>query len=294
METIKHNLEKEKKFLKLFGYSIINSDNANYWHIIDKNKKQIGHIKYKNAKKQKNEYDKTIGYYTMYINSSIIKCEHRRKLSHYNINNEIYDHYSFYIKRDNQKNDLVEMCINNYPSIMINSDTYGLINFYIDNKKLYLKFQSHTDKYNFEETLVYNNTENDYPKEYTYKISYYDKNPELQKSKRTTREISGTTHYYDYNNLTLLRTTWVNRKCKFYEKLMVKGTVEEMAIKHQTGINCFNYFDSLINQVIPFEHDIISSLVTEDIIKENNLSIFFPEYNRIAEKEEQKKLIQKK
>ena len=75
---------------------------------------------------------------------------------------------------------------------------------------------------------------------------------------------------------------------------MVKGTVEEMAIKHQTGINCFNYFGSLINQVIPFEHDIISSLVTEDIIKENNLSIFFPEYNRIAEKEEQKKLIQKK
>ena len=53
-----------------------------------------------------------------------------------------------------------------------------------------------------------------------------------------------------------------------------------MASKHQLGIDSLNRFRIIINKLIPFKEDVFSSIVSDDIVKKNNLSIFFPDYEK--------------
>ena len=52
-----------------------------------------------------------------------------------------------------------------------------------------------------------------------------------------------------------------------------------MIIKHQMGIDCFNRFRFLINEIIPFNVDVLSLMVDEDMVKQFNLSVFFSDYD---------------
>ncbi len=62
-----------------------------------------------------------------------------------------------------------------------------------------------------------------------------------------------------------------------------------MAVKHQMGIDCFKHFRYLINQILPFKEEVISSLVNEELINKFNLSIFFPEYSKEKSENQLKK-----
>lgn len=294
MSTIHHNIENEKRLIELLGYSLIGPNGSNRWLIIDENQNEVGYIQYKklyngNVKKG---YNKIFGYETL-IDSRSIEWNFQRKINDKNGN------YKFYIKRDNQKPDYVDMNIGEYPSLKIWREDNMFISFYIDYRGLFLRFKSKTDNFNIEEVLKYKNIDDEYiNKEYLYQIRYSKKDHKLSgsNSKITVqREISGTQNFYDKNQLKISTRTWVGRKIRTNRDRVVEGTIEEMATKHQMGIDCFSHFRFLINQIIPFNEDVISVIVSNDIVKQNNLSIFFPDYEiELSESRVQKKLTRNK
>lgn len=299
MAFIQHNLEKEKRLIELLGYSLVGPNGSSRWFILDKNQNQVGYIQFKKLHKgnSKKEHSKIFGYQT-YINSSNIAYKFTRELNDKrgNIIDSRDGGYSFDIKRDNQEIDHVEMNMGEFPSLTVWSEKYGYIDFKFDFQGLYLNFKSKTDNFNIEEVLVYKNIDNEYHnnKEYLYQIRYCKKGLELVDYKpkgSTIREISGTHYYYDdEKQLRIAEKTWVGGYLRTNRKGVVEGTVEEMASKHQMGIDCFNHFRFLINQIIPFDEDVISAMFNDDIIKQGNLSMFFPDY----EKEMSKTPVQKK
>ena len=92
----------------------------------------------------------------------------------------------------------------------------------------------------------------------------------------TTRQISGIEKQDEDNCLELTEMVIKAGKIKKNKKTVVPGTVEEMAAKHQMGIDSINYFLSLINQIIPTKKDIIAEMLSEDLIKDKGLTVLFP------------------
>lgn len=179
-----------------------------------------------------------------------------------------------------------------FPHLTVWSKEYGFIDFSVDYERLYLNFKSKTDNFNLEEVLIYKNSNNcDDSKEYIYQLRYCNKDIELSdmNSKgRTTHEISGLymPDYHNENHLRISEKTWINGEIKEDRKSEVEGTIEEMVLKHQMGIDCFNHFRFLIKKIIPAKKDIILSMIDENMITDRNLSLFIP----IDNNEEIKKL----
>lgn len=297
--AMQHNLEKEKRLVELLGYNIVGPDGSNRWLIVDEEQNKVGYIQYKKLYNgnPKKGYTKVFGYHT-FIDSPNISCDFSRQLNDKNGNilDSTDGNYSFDIKRDSQESDHVEMNTRYYPSLTVWSKKYGYINFRVDFQGLFLNFKSKTDNYNIEEILVYKNVDNEYHniKEYAYQIRYCNKSHEISDDNPKgiiTREISGLQCYYDNNLLKIDEITWVGGKIRTKRRNIVEGTVEEMAIKHQMGIDCLSHFRFLINQIIPFNEDVISVIVSADKVKQCNLSIFFPDFEKeISEAPAQKKL----
>lgn len=286
--AMQHNLEKEIRLVELLGYNIVGPDGSNRWLIVDEEQNKVGFIQYKKLYNgnPKKGYTTVFGYQT-FIDSPNISCDFSRQLNDKNGNilDSTDGNYSFDIKRNSQESDHVEMNIKDYPSLTVWSKEYGYINFHVNYQGLYLNFKSKTDNFNIEEVLVYNNNDNEYAdnKEYVYQVRYCKKGSELSDDNpkgRTTREISGTQHYYDENQLRISEKTWVDGKLRTKRDSVVEGTVEEMAVKHQMGIDCFKHFRFLINNIIPFNEDVISVIVSNDEVRQSNLSIFFPDYEK--------------
>jgi len=284
MSLMQHNIEKEKRLIELLGYSLIGPSASNRWLIIDLNQNQVGFIKYKK-----------FGYHT-FIDSNNIFWDYTRSIN--DINGNILDikyDYEFDIKKDNQENDHVEMNIGKYPSITIWSKEYGYMNFRVDyDYTLYLNYKSKTDKFNFEEVLIYRNVENDSydDNKYIYQLRCCKKDRELScdSSKGVvTREISGIQDRYCDNKLKVEENTWVFGHLRTHKENDYYGTVHEMAVKHQYGIDSLSHFRYLINQIIPFNGEVLSVILSDEIM--SNLSIFFPEYEEeLVGKVSQKKL----
>lgn len=276
MSDLKHNIDIEKRLIKLFGYNLIEPDSSNRFIIIDENHNQVGFVQYKKLHNgnTKRGFNKVLGYHT-FIDSQNIKYEFIREINDkYGniIDNDDYN-YSFDIKRSNNDKDHVEVNIGDYPSLTVWSKEYGFIYFKVDFQGLFLNFKSKTDNFNIEEVLIYNNELHE-KKEYIYQLSYCKKEYDLSNNKAiTTREISGSQNYND-NKLKICIKTWTRKKLKTNKEYIVDGTIEEMATKHQMGIDCFNRFRLLINQIIPFNEDIISLIINNDKVKENNLPSF--------------------
>lgn len=292
---MKHNIEYEMKLIDLLGYNLIGPDNSNRWLIVDDSNNQVGFIQYKKLfnKNVKKGYPKTFGYHTI-IDSSDISYSSTRKINNTgdNSSDDINFSYEFDVKRENKDIDHIEINMNEFPSLTLWSKKYGFINFHIDYEKLCLNFKSETENFNIEEVLIFksNGENNDnYNKEYTFQIRYCKKGLELSnnKSKRvTTREISGiySPHYHQLDQLKVLERTWINGKLRVDRENTVIGTVEEMVVKHQMGIDAFNHFRFLINHILPFKQDVISLMLTDGIVKERGLSLFIFD----LEKEKQK------
>lgn len=299
MGEIQHNLEKEKKLIELLGYSLVGPNGSNRWFILDENQNKVGYIQYKkiyngNSKKG---YSKILGY-QMVIDSPKVSCDFLRPVNDKfgkTIDGPNFG-YTIEIKKDNQENDVVHINFGDYPSLTVWSKKYGFIEFMINYNGLYLNYKTKTDKFNIEEVLIYKNPDNDCreDKKYVYQIGYCKSNLELSyynHKGRTTREISGTEHYENRNKLMVSERTFVSGKLRTKRDSIVDGTVEEMAAMNQMGIDCFDHFRFLVNQIVPFNKDVISELVSGDMIEEKNLSVFFPDYEKeMEETPEQKKL----
>lgn len=286
MSIIEHNLEEEKRLIELLGYTLLGPDGSNRWLILDENQNQVGHIQYKKMYNgnPKKGYSKIFGYHTV-INSSNITYTYQRK-SNDKEGNMIIDtdfDYSFDIKRDNQEMDHVEINIGDIPSLYIWSKKYGFIEFKIDDRGLYLAFERKTEHVNIEELLIYQNTDEYYDKKkYVYQETTCDKGIDLSKHSnkgKTIKEISGTKSYYE-DQLEVSEKIWVDGEKIADNEYFTNDTVEEVAMKDKKGIDCFNRFRFLVNQLIPFNEDVITAIVSDENIRQYNLSIFFPEYEK--------------
>ena len=160
---------------------------------------------------------------------------------------------------------------------------YGFIDFHIDYEGLYLNYKSNTEKFDVEETLVYKSNNEEYNSEYTYQISYCKKGFDLDSDDQvTTRVIKGVyePNFQEKNKLNVIETTWIRGKLRTNRNNVVDGTVQEMATKHQMGIDSFNHFRYLINKILPVKKDIISEVVSDEIINKRDLSLFIPDLKR--------------
>ena len=294
---MKHFIEKEKKFIELLGYQLIGPNDNNRWIIADQENNLVGYIQYKKIHNgnKKNGTPKIFGYHS-YIDSSTISWELTRYLNDKFLDDLEDDniYYSFDIKRNNQDFDHVEMNIGDNSTLTVWSKQYGFINFRTDFNGLFLNYKSHTDHYNLEEVLIYQNDDDDEArnsKKYVYQIVYCNKDMKLSdfdSNGRTTREICGIP--FCDNLLAIIEKSWINGNLRTNHISNVKGTIEELALQNEMGMDSFRHFRFLINQIIPFQEDILSVMVHDDTIKENNLSIFFddPQKEKIIHEKNKK------
>lgn len=298
-----NNIKHEKKLVELLGYNLIGPDNSNRWLVVDENNNQVGFIQYKKLfnKNDKKGYPATFGY-CIKIDSSKISYKSTRKIN--NLKNRFTRDnqfsYAFDIKRENDDLDHVEISMDEFPYLNVWSKKYGSIDLKLDSNGLFLKFKSKTENFNVEELVIFrpnkgNRHRATHKNEYVYQIRYCDKELELSDDNlkgTTIREISGTNnpYYQEANQLSIKERTWINGKLRTNRENEVIGTIHEMAEKHQMGIDAFNHFRFLINQILPFKQDVISIMLGDEFVEERKLSLFFPE----LVKEETENKFQKK
>ena len=113
-------------------------------------------------------------------------------------------------------------------------------------------------------------------KEYLYQITYSKKN---QSNFKTTLEISGRSNKYlqHIGQIELYELSWIDNKLRESKSCNVLGTVEEMLVRHEMGIESFKHFRFLINQILPFKKEIFLSFLSEEMIKKFNLYEFVPD-----------------
>ena len=271
-----HNLDHEQRFIDLLGYELIGPDNSNRWIIKDESE-IVGFIQYKKLVNKSKKNPAIYGYVTE-INSKDILYKCVRK----NNNEFIKFLYDFDVKRKSGQLDHIEISINNSISIDIWSNKQH-IDFKIDNNGLFLSFPSTTDNFNIKEVVEYKNS--DMNKEYLYQITYSKKN---QSNFKTTLEISGRSNKYlqHIGQIELYELSWIDNKLRESKSCNVLGTVEEMLVRHEMGIESFKHFRFLINQILPFKKEIFLSFLSEEMIKKFNLYEFVPD---LVEKNKVKK-----
>lgn len=296
MEKVIHNIKSEIKLISMLGCTLNGPDNSNHWLILDENNNQVGFIQYKKLFKKNNKKGRPAiyGYHTE-INTSDIIYNSTRKVGNENDITNIDNRFNYKldIKRKDDNIDQLEINVGKCPGLTLWSEEYGFINFKLDNDGLHLDFKSKTENFNVEETIVYqihNRQFSNLPNEYAYQLCYCDKSIEIDNDNSKgikSHQIVGTSKPYqqDSNEIKVVETTWVDDKLRKKRESFVKGTIEEMIVKHKMGIDSFNHFRFLINQILPFKEEIISSML--DYYNKEELALFIPELGLSEEMVEQ-------
>lgn len=287
MTLTNHDIEHEKKLIRMLGFDLIGPDKFNRWDIL-KNGNEVGYIQYEKLFKK----NKKLGYpatytYHMVINSPEISYDSIRRTTTKD-GKEITDNkfsYGFEIKRENGDIDKFVMHAGKYPHLELWSIDYGYMRFSLNFEGLYLSYKSRTDNFNVEETLIFKDEEENiynHAKEYSYIISYCDKNIDVSDNNMKgikTREISGlsTLDEQEFNLLRISEKSWINHKIWINRENIVTGSVEDMITKHKIGIETFNHFRYLINKILPFKEEVISSLLKEKEGNRNVIKTFLPD-----------------
>ena len=270
------DLNYEKKLLDLLGFSLCGPDKNKEYKILD-TEEVVGYIKYQKIQnRNKKNGEPAIYGLVANINSSQIVFNSIRKI--YDNGFQLYtdkdlDFYEFDIKRDNAL-DHVELTIGESFNINVWSKKYDYSKLSIDCNGIFLFYNSQSDNYNIQETVSYYLT-NDILSHYEYQISYWDKNIRLTGDKGvTTREISG--YQIDLNKLKIIEKSYINERLRTKCEMCVEGNVEEMALKHEMGIDAFNHYRYLLRIILPFKNDLIDEIISPELIDEYNLKLFIP------------------
>jgi len=277
---MEHDLTYEQKFVELIGGKIIESDEPNTWIVLDNDDNKIGTIKYKkifSGNKKKNLCP--VYAYCTEINTDKISFNHDRKINDVkgNITTLIPNLYSFEVKRENLSPIHVDLNLDpKYFDIKIWGQEYGFMNFNIDEYNgLYLSYPSKTEKFNIEETVKYKI--DDEQSDYLYRIHYCPNNIPFTTDSGISREIEGiySPLMHDEDELKVRESTWINKQIVSFRESLLDGTVEEMTIRHEMGINSLNYFRNLLKEILPFEEDIILKGISKELIEKTNTEVFF-------------------
>lgn len=270
------NIEREERLIEALGLHLIGPNSAKRFLILDEKENEVGFIQYidLNSNNKEKMLLEKFGYLKKYsyfikIDSKKVYYEAVRKVNSFEKQDNDYS-YELNIKRENGTTDCLEITLGDNASLTLDSKIYGNMSFKINSNKLFLNFMSSTENFNIEETIMYKVVEEKTSKdrkEYTYQIRYCPKNLELDDKERVVKtcEISGESFSSSLNKVDIVDRCWDNGHIWLDRKNTTFGTIEELVYKHKTGINTFNHFRYLLNQILPFKVEIISLMCEQNL-----------------------------
>ena len=260
MNNIKHNLNFEKQILKLFDFNLVGPINFNHWDIYD-NESKIGYIQYINS-----NYE--------------IKVDNGRINFHQLRNEKETSNYEILINfpQDSEEVDSLKLYLGKYFGLLLHSKKYGYMSFYLNNEVGFsLNFKSETERYKTEETVLIQNLKN---KNYSYSLSHCLKNENLSDPK--TLNISFNVNEQNIpmlkNKYAMRVSTYQNHKYQLsYCEYTNIFPIIEIIEKQEFGINAFNHFRYLINEITPCKNEIISTLLENEVLNKEEYTLFLPD-----------------
>ena len=277
MEALEHNIESEKLLVELLGYTLEGPDENNKWIILDEVGNPVGYIKYKkfNNGDKENGFTPVYGYRMTIDSDKVFYKDNRAK-----------DHKGFSYDFDIKRKEPVHVALNlgDYAGISIWDNMYkNYWNFRVNNRELCLDFNDETENFETMETVTCKNWGiPNYMREYTYKISAYDKR-DRQPMPNFEHRITG--HQMFENRVVIDEMTLKNNVVTKSKISFAQGTVEELGSMNDMGIDAFNRFRFLINQTLPFTKDIIPLILTEGRVKRYKYQAFMPKEEKAAVKQ---------
>lgn len=272
---MEYNIKREERLIEALGLHITSSNNANKLLILDEEENEVGFIEFISLKKESKEQKilEMFNYlnkysYVIKINSKDVYYEAIRKGNALMLDDNNYS-YELNIRREDGKTDCLELILGENASLSLKSKTYGNMSFKINPNRMYLNFRSSTENFNLEETIIYQEQNEglyNERKEYTYQLRYCPQRLNAKKGIREikTCEISGES-YSSFNKIDLADRSWYNGRMWANNRSTVNGTIEELIYKHKVGINAFNHFRYLINEILPFKEEVISLMCKEQL-----------------------------
>lgn len=263
------NIDYEKQFIDLLGYTVLEKDNSNRWVITDENNIPVGFIQYKKLKSKdmKRNIPAQFGYHTEIRNDNLQFIRNR------NENNLGSNRYEF------DFNDMhVEMLLENIASLIISSQEYGFISFVLDKHSLNFNYKRQTDNFNIEEFVQVNSLPNQ--ESFTYSLSFTDKNndPQFGNDNITTFSIAVNKDANMIEDQILITlTTFRNNVLKSKEDYLVEGSIKEVIEGLELATLSLDYLRSFLEEILPIKEDIISFMFNYLNIKQENLLLLCSE-----------------
>lgn len=245
----------EEKFLDLFGFRLFGPNVNSRYQIIDENNNEIGYIQRKKIEKGNKNIDATYGY-RLEINSPTLKISRTRN------EERLDDEYKFDVKKDNNIY-TVDMVLGELPSISIYTPEYNILDFCINKNNLFCNYLSKGENHIFEDKIILEKQGN-YSVSYKYILSFCDNIENINRA--TEHEI-----YFNYNQLREYPLDMRYRYSNEAGEVVIneidknKNLMTTAIKKHKIAINSFSHFRYLINQVLPFKEDIVTSLLEDKI-----------------------------
>lgn len=285
------NIDIEQKFLELLDYKVSRVPNSNRYLIFDKFNKYVGFIQRKKIykKNKKKGLDEIFGYQT-YIDSDDIIYNSTRRIDSDNDYN-----YLFTVKGQ-QGNFSVNINIGKNPSLDIFGSKYEHFIFSIENQKFYFTFNSSSGKFYFNETVIVElASSDDLNSNYSYTLNFSKKEDALINWKNfntmmlEANEIPKI-YLWDDRNLEIKQSLFEDNKCISDDEVSTSGSIEEVIEKHNIAILSFSHFRYLVNKILPFKDEVITSIIEQRGLDEKEFKLFIPDYKLNNCKEIGKKL----
>ena len=266
MESIESVLEKEAKFLDLFGFNFGPRD-ENYYFIYDGDGKEVGYLELDKESQQE---------YSLLINCPSMYCKRDRSME-----DEFDFNYTINIKGNDGNDYYVMSYLGDLPNIRIWCNNNFIANLDITYQKLIFWYDTSNQFYTKEEFIEYKKGKNAHEEEYAYQITTCPRGKELDKtSESCSRSIEWKYNpVYPYchkkNQLTRTVREFRGQECHEPKQELVKGNIEEIALKDGHAVRCFNEVRMLINSIVPVRKDFISAVVSPDLIEEREIGFLF-------------------
>ena len=168
------------------------------------------------------------------------------------------------------KDEILQLMVDDYTTIFSsdNKDNYGLS----------LTYTRDSEENTITEDIDYRNMEYDTYhryKEYKYQLSF-DNDDEVR-----YQEIKGISTIDNPDDIEVIEEIRTSKglfsETLYQSKSQIKGTIPSFAKERGRGIEIMNYFREKLHEMLPFNEDIFSEMVNQDVIKEYGLQIFFEE-----------------
>ncbi|MBR4671679.1 MAG: hypothetical protein IKO78_00580 [Bacilli bacterium] len=175
----------------------------------------------------------------------------------------------------------IEFALGKLPKAQVSGK--HMTSFRIDNYSMVFHYATFPRGFGIEEIVWYRNPASKYDsKEYTYLLNY--RRP--TSSRNYLKKIKGV-HLLGTNperlELTVTRGE-ASHKSYNCKRDIVKGTVEEMALKHEDGIKAFKTFERLLREDLPFKENIVPLLMNEEATERYGAQIFRPKKTKAKAK----------